>query len=99
MSDTLSILSRRLAKIERWALEREQRELSAACICRGFNPLYRNDPKVFEAEMARLCPLHGYRNLGITKIFGFVGRGNSEGGKLMRKHVKNIKKQAKKRAK
>jgi hypothetical protein len=74
MSGKLSILNRRLGKVEKQLADRARREKLTNCICGDPIIAMSTDPEKFEAEMNRTCPAHGFRRFGkiIAVIFGSV---------------------------
>ena len=57
---------RRLEKLEQKLADLARQEALANCICNRFTAA--NSPKIFEAEMNRVCPAHGVRRLGLIFI-------------------------------
>ena len=64
MTRKLLSLSRQLAKVERKQADRARREKLANCICGGTIIALSLAPELFEAEMNRTCPVHGFRRFG-----------------------------------
>ncbi len=72
MSGTLSVLSRRLAKLERTLADRRWRAKTRnrVCNCQDETTAHPWHPQEFEKEMNLPCPAHGFRRLG--KITRFI---------------------------
>ena len=67
MSEKLSSLRKRLAKVERKMADIVRREELANCNCKqssDFTVLSDDGAEEFEAEMNLPCPAHGFRRLG-----------------------------------
>jgi hypothetical protein len=64
MSGKYSSLSRQLATVEQKLANRARREKLANCICGDWIIVVSMAPQLFEAEMNRTCPVHGFRRFG-----------------------------------
>jgi hypothetical protein len=53
---------RRLEKLEQKLADLARQETLANCNCR--ERIFVNSTKVFEAEISKTCPVHGFRRLG-----------------------------------
>jgi hypothetical protein len=71
MSGKYSSVSRRLAKFEQKLADRARREKLANCICGGTIIAVSVAPELFEGEMNRTCPVHGFRRFGELHIVNF----------------------------
>jgi hypothetical protein len=59
----------RLGKIRAAITNLVNKEARKICCCRVITVGYGNNPEEFEAEMKRLCAIHGRRNLGHIVTF------------------------------
>jgi hypothetical protein len=62
---------RRLEKLEQKLADLARQEALANCSCR--DRIFVNSTKVFEAEMSKTCPVHGFRRLGRIYVVQVVG--------------------------
>jgi hypothetical protein len=81
MSTRLSILNKRLVKVEQQVAHIARREQLADCKCFPPGPNGISLPwfivkkaEEFEADMNLRCPVHGFRRLGALMIVQIVGR-------------------------
>lgn len=58
-------LESRLAKVERKLTQIDDQEKLATCICHALVGVGRGTEAEFRAEMNRVCPAHGFRELTI----------------------------------
>jgi len=58
----------RVAKVERQLAHIESEEKQASCICNPFVIVGSGSAEEFRAEMNRVCPAHGFRQLDILHI-------------------------------
>jgi hypothetical protein len=79
MSGRLSSLSGRLAKVEQQQADRARREELADCNCPALKstlswlvPIFPEPVAALEAELNRMCPVHGLRRFGAITIVNFV---------------------------
>jgi hypothetical protein len=77
-----------LAKLEREVAGRVKREELADCNCtemKSAMPLFAMNPEVFQAEMDKTCPVHGFRRLGEIRAHTFVEPSEKCSGTLTEK--------------
>ena len=74
MSEGLSRLRRRLARVERALANVPKQENRGKCNCPVFTMANTMQPEKFEAEMNLKCPEHGFRNLGRIVLIEHIGR-------------------------
>ncbi len=65
MSEKLSGMRRRISKVEQQVADKARRENLLDCNCRLWTCAISGKEKEFEAEMNLVCPVHGFRQLGV----------------------------------
>ena len=76
---------KRLEKLEQKLADLSRQEALANCNCR--DRIFVNSTKVFEAEMSKTCPVHGFRRFGRIYVVQVVDTSPGRGRKIDEKSI------------